>query len=176
MTGPLDPLACLHDRVPRVPRETAAESSVSLRDPTDDISVLIANDIYSSRPATPNLRFIRRSIEHQNYFQIQEDQGRLSQPRDFYVGSSDYEREGEFDQNRRTGKEERQMPGRKKEGWIPSSISILIELNATSYLMPEARQKLQLKSVASLWGASINYELTILHLFTPTPEYDVYVG
>lgn len=48
---------------------------------------------------------------------------------------------------------------RRRRGGVekerPSPISILIEVNATSYLMPETRQKLQLKGAAvSLYRAS----------------------
>lgn len=50
-------------------------------------------------------------------------------------------------------KKRRRQGGVEKER--PSPISILIEVNATSYLMPETRQKLQLKGAAvSLYRAS----------------------
>lgn len=49
------------------------------------------------------------------------------------------------------GREERQERREREKDMAkqrPSPISILIELNATSYLMPETRQKLQLNGDA----------------------------
>lgn len=56
-------------------------------------------------------------------------------------------REGETDRERKEeeGEGERERDVAKQR---PSPISILIELNATSYLMPETRQKLQLNGDA----------------------------
>lgn len=53
------------------------------------------------------------------------------------------ERQGET--QRKKGKEKERRDVAKQR---PSPISILIELNATSYLMPETRQKLQLNGNA----------------------------
>lgn len=53
--------------------------------------------------------------------------------------------EGGRGEERETGAGERERDVAKQR---PSPISILIELNATSYLMPETRQKLQLNGDA----------------------------
>lgn len=70
-----------------------------------------------------------------------EDDGRVQEG-----GRGREERQGETQRRRegeRDGERERDVAKQR-----PSPISILIELNATSYLMPETRQKLQLNGDA----------------------------